>query len=458
MGVEVLLPKLGLTMVEGTIVEWLVADGDAVAIGEPLLRLDTDNVDVEVEAEAAGRFHRAVPAGTTLPPGAVIGWLLADGEEPPALAAAQVPAEAAPSGMAAVAPTPVPAVQAAPTQVGKLRGDGGRLLSSPLARRLSGELGVSIESVGGTGPGGRVVAADVRDAAVNLPARVDSMGQTPLVRRDAIELGVAIGSLQGTGVGGQLTRGDVRAAAAAERGQRAPSLQTASTVIPLTGMRGAIASRMVASLHEMAQLTHGFEISMDEVVALRAQLRRTWPDGSVAVPSLNDFVVKAAALALRSHPGLNATVVGAEIHLLPEIHVGMAVALPNGLLVPVIRDADTLSLQRLSTVTRDLATAAREGRLQLSDLEGSTFAVTSLGTYGVDFFTPVINPGHVAILGVGRLRDSVRWTDDDRPLRGRVLTLSLTFDHRAVDGAPAAEYLKTVAHLLNRPLALVPDG
>jgi pyruvate/2-oxoglutarate dehydrogenase complex dihydrolipoamide acyltransferase (E2) component len=214
----------------------------------------------------------------------------------------------------------------------------------------------------------------------------------------------------------------------------------------------------VASLHEMAQLTHGFEVSMDAVVAVRDQLKRDWPELGLPVPSLNDFVVRAAALALREHPGLNASVVGSEIHLLPGIHVGMAVAVPGGLMVPVIRDADRRSLQDLSGTTRVLAEKARAGTLALAELEGGTFAVTSLGTYGVDFFTPVINPGNVAILGVGRLRDGVRWTDDDQPVRTRVLTLSLTFDHRAVDGAPAAQYLQTVAELLTRPMVLLPDA
>jgi pyruvate dehydrogenase E2 component (dihydrolipoamide acetyltransferase) len=272
------------------------------------------------------------------------------------------------------------------------------------------------------------------------------------VRREAAELGVDLTAVPGSGPGERITRHDVRAAA------RLLRPRDELTVIPLTGMRGVIAKRMVASLHEMAQLTHGFEVSMDAVVAVREELRRDWPEMGLAVPSLNDFVVRASALALREHPGLNASVVGEEIHLLPGIHVGMAVAVPGGLMVPVVRDADRCSLQELSVRTRSLAGRAREGTLSLPELEGATFAVTSLGTYGVDFFTPVINPGNVAILGVGRLRDGVRWTDDDRPLRTRVLTLSLTFDHRAVDGAPAAEYLMTVAELLRRPMVLIPEA
>jgi len=195
-------------------------------------------------------------------------------------------------------------------------------------------------------------------------------------------------------------------------------------------------------------------VGMDAVVALRSEMKEQYAALGVPVPSLNDFVVRAAALALRQHPILNATIDGNEIHLLRHIHMGLAVAVPNGLMVPVIRDADTLSLPELARATREAAERCREGTIGLDELEGGTFAVTSLGTYGVDMFTPVINPGNVGILGVGRLRDSGKWEGDDW-VRTQVLTLSLTFDHRAVDGAPAAEYLQTMHELLARPLVLV---
>jgi len=233
-----------------------------------------------------------------------------------------------------------------------------------------------------------------------------------------------------------------------------PAHQETSSIIAMKGMRGTIAARMQQSLTEMAQLTHGFEVSMDAVVALRTEMKEQYSALGVPVPSLNDFVVRAAALALRQHPILNATIIEREIHLLGRIHMGLAVSVPGGLMVPVIRDADRLSLPDLAATTRDLADRCRNGSIGLDELEGGTFAVTSLGTYGVDMFTPVINPGNVGILGVGRLRDSGKW-EGDAWVRTQVLTLSLTFDHRAVDGAPAAEYLQTIAELLARPLVLV---
>ncbi len=331
------------------------------------------------------------------------------------------------------------------------------------------ELNVDLAAVTGTGPGGRIVSEDVEEAAARGPQAVGS-GQpgkvvSPLARRDARDAGIDPATIAtGDGV---VRRSDVKAAAASTPQTSAaaavattsapitlPAGQETASIIPMKGMRGTIAARMQQSLTEMAQLTHGFEVCMDAVVALRAEMKEQYAALGVPVPSLNDFIVRAASLALRQHPILNATIIDKEIHLLGRIHMGLAVAVPGGLMVPVIRDADRLSLPELARTTRDLAERCRDGAIGLDELEGASFAVTSLGTYGVDFFTPVINPGNVGILGVGRLRDSGRW-EGDAFVRTQVLTLSLTFDHRAVDGAPAAEYLQTIAELLARPLVLV---
>ena len=475
MAIEVLLPKLGLTMEEGTVDEWLVADGDVITIGMPLLRLATDKIDVDVEAEAEGIIARAVGNGATLAPGSVLGWLLAPGETAPAGAS---PVAAVPAGTSDSSPQPS---SAAPAEVsGSLATTGsdvasGRHFISPNARRVAAQLGIDLASVRGTGPGGRVVSEDVEELARTQAAKVTS----PLARRDAQQAGIDVNAVQtetgyvtrrdvreaisGQGVSGQGVSGQgvsghgVAEPTASSSVSILPPGQESASIIPLKGMRGTIAARMVQSLTEMAQLTHGFEVCMDQVVELRGTLKEQYRDLGMQVPSLNDFVVRAAALALRKHPILNATIVDREIHLLRRIHMGMAVAVPGGLMVPVIRDADTLSIFELARVARDLAESCRAGSISLDALEGGSFAVTSLGTYGVDFFTPVINPGNVGILGVGRLRESGRW-DDDRFVKTNVLTLSLTFDHRAVDGAPAAEFLQTIAELLARPLVLLPGA
>ncbi|CAM5443411.1 Dihydrolipoyllysine-residue acetyltransferase component of pyruvate dehydrogenase complex [Streptomyces afghaniensis] len=474
MAVEVLLPKIGLTMQEGTIDEWLVPVGAAVAEGDALLRLATDKVDVDVEAEAGGLFHPVVPAGVTVPTGSLIGWLLAEGEQPPGPAGAPMPA-----GPGAGASASPPALNGTDTgvapAVSSANGTAGRLLSSPNARRVATAADVNLTAVRGTGPGGRIVSEDVEEFLAALPGDLGDLGEpvppggtsySPLVRKLAKERGIDLSEVNGTGPGGRIRRSDLDAVTAApphrdttppHRDAAPPHRDAAprpGDVLPLTGMRGTIARRMHASLQEMAQLTHGYEVRMDAVVSLRGRLKEDWADSDLPVPSLNDFLLKAAALALREHPLLNATVREDGIHLLAGIHLGFAVAVPGGLMVPVIEDAVELPLPEIARRSKALAQAAREGRISPAQLEGATFTVTSLGGYGVDFFTPVINPGNVAILGVGRLRDGVEW-EDDRPLRTRVLTLSLTFDHRAVNGAPAAEYLRTVGDLLRRPLRLL---
>jgi pyruvate dehydrogenase E2 component (dihydrolipoamide acetyltransferase) len=350
---------------------------------------------------------------------------------------------------------------------------------------VAAEAVVDLTVVRGTGPGGRIVSEDVEEflaAAAASPAAPvapaapapsvlpgDSVVPvSPLVRRLAKERGIDLSEVRATGAGGRIRRSDLDSVTVAvsaavsgtpEPAAARPALRTATApqagdVLPLTGMRGTIARRMHASLQEMAQLTHGYEVRMDAVVSLRARLKQEWADSDLPVPSLNDFLLKAAALALHDHPLLNATVREDGIHLLCDIRLGFAVAVPGGLMVPVIEDAAALPLPEIARRSRVLAEAAREGRISPAQLEGATFTVTSLGGHGVDFFTPVINPGNVAILGVGRLKDGVEWVDE-RPLRTQVLTLSLTFDHRAVDGAPAAEYLRTVGELLCKPLRLL---
>lgn len=454
MAVEVLLPKVGLTMTEGTIIEVHAQDGATIAVGDPLMTVATDKVDVEIEAENAGVLHVAVTKGATLAPGSVIAWLLAPGEEPPKVTATA----AAPDAAAGSAIAPAAPVASVATSAASANGSG-RLMASPNAKRVAGDLGVDLATLTGTGPGGRIVSEDVEEAAASAPAGPAARPRMhPPLRRLARTLGVDSASIVPTGPGGSVQRSDVIAAgrpgvpaASAERHDN-PVIR----VVPLVGMRGTIARRMHASLQESAQLTHGYRVALDAIIAVREQLKAESVESkdSAVVPSINDFVVKAAALALREHTVLNATIVGDEIHELADIHVGLAVAVPGGLFVPVVQHADELSLTEIAEETRALAGAAREGRLDLDQLEGGTFAVTSLGTYGVEFFTPVINPGNVGILGVGQVRDGVRW-GGDTPVRTREATLSLTFDHRAVDGAPAAEYLQTVERLLSQPLRLL---
>lgn len=458
MAVQVLLPKLGLTMETGSIEEWLIEPGTLVKPGDPLLRMTTDKVDVDVEAENSGLFHPVAETGRDLAPGTLIGWLLAEGEALPDAGTGRAERAADDAADLVVGePGALVPADSQPERPAGPNGASGRLFASPNAKRVAREVGVDVTSLRGTGPNGRIITADVLEASASTPApSAPGTVGSPLVRRAAAAAGVDLGAVSASGPGGRITRSDVAGAAASSRATLPQAEVGAATgeVIPLTGMRGVIASRMHASLSEMAQLTLGTDATMDAAIALRTQLKAQWANAGMPVPTITDLIVRAAALALREHPRLNASVRNNEIHLQSQVNIGVAVALDEGLLVPVVKEADRKPLSVIAAEARRLAHEARAGKASLPDLEGGTFTVSTLGNYGIDFFTPVITPGQVAILGVGRLRDSARW-DGEVPVRTQVLTLSLTFDHRAVDGAPAADYLRGVVSRLENPLTLL---
>ncbi len=410
MPTDVVIPKLGMTMKEGTIVEWAIADGARVERDQVVFVLSTDKLDTDVTAEVSGTLRHRAGTRETHPVGTVVAVILAEGEV-----------------------------------VGDGTGDGrsARVVSSPYARRLARERGIELADVRGSGPGARVVAADVtREPASALAT--PAVAATPVARGLATQLGVDLSRVAGTGPAGRITKSDVRGAA--------PSPASAES-IPLRGMRKVIAERMHASLQEMAQLTLGMEVDMTDAAALRKQLIREWERDSVNV-SFTDLVDRAVVKALVDHPALNASVDGEVIRLHPTVHLGVAVAVPDGLLVPVVVDAGRRSLRDLAEETARLASACRDGTIGVDDLDGATFTVTSLGSSGIDFFTPVVNPPNVAILGVGRLHDGVAW-DGDRPVRRTLMTLSLTIDHRAIDGAPGAAFLSAVRDVLESPYRLL---
>jgi pyruvate dehydrogenase E2 component (dihydrolipoamide acetyltransferase) len=484
MATEVPMPKFGLTMEEAMIIDWLVADGDAVEADQPILLIETDKTETEVGSPGAGLIHRIGKPGDIFPCGELIGWLLADGETPPSATTATAPL-AAPAAAAATSPaTSSPAVGAtsaaahAPTASVAATTRDGRVLASPNAKRVASERGVLLASVRGTGPGGRIVSEDVEAApdAGTTPTRSQSVGgqidavATFAARSLADLLGVDVAAVPVDPVERRVTRDSVAlyvrtllqslAPTSAPVHAAAPSpTPPASSVLPLlqepierirlTGMRGTIAKRMHASLQSMAQLTLTMDADMTAVLADRAQRK----SGATPTPSITDYIVAASARALVLHPRMNAQVTENEIAVLPEVHVGLAVAVDNGLLVPVVRDTAHRDLSDLAAETSRIAAAARSGAISPGDLEGGTFSVSALGAFGVDMFTPVINPPNAGILGVGRLRDDVALVNGEVTTVKR-LTLSLTWDHRVVDGVPAAAFCRTIVELLAEPSRL----
>lgn len=466
MATDVPMPKLGLTMEEAIIVEWLVEDGAVVERDQPILLIETDKTETEVGAPGDGRLHQVGRPGDVFPCGQLIGWLLGEGELPPSAATpSAAPAPPPSAAVAATAPRTDSPSPPAPMP-------DGRVLASPNARRVAAERSIDLRAVRGTGPSGRIVSEDVEEAAgfrtAQLPGgTVGSVVATAAARQLADLLGVDLAVVPPDVAERRVTREAVAlhvrgllqrlapAPAAApdppETARSMPLLQEPTETIRLSGMRGTIAKRMHASLREMAQLTLTMDADMSAVVADRAA--RTTAAPGEPVPSITDYVVAATARALTAHPRMNAQVTESGIALLPGVHVGLAVAVEHGLLVPVVNDAAHRDLDAIAAETTRLAAACRAGSVSPAELEGGTFSVSALGAFGVDAFTPVINPPNAGILGVGRLREDVLVVDGEVTTAAR-LTLSLTWDHRVLDGVPAAQFCRTIVELLADPTRL----
>ena len=441
MPTEIYLVKVGMTMHEGTVEEWYVADGERVEAGAMLYRLETEKVNLDVDAEASGIVKHLAAEGDTLAPGDVVGFIYAADETIPDV----LPTPKPKRDIAVVGEEPAPAAPAQP----KTAASGKRVAASPAARRLAKERGVSLDGVVGSGPGGRIVEGDVPEAAPE-PAAPKRVAASPAARKLAAELGVDLAAVSGSGPRGRITREDVQAAADAPPAPTAPSTGTPTHI---SAMRRTIAERMHASLRETAQLTMDMEVDVTDLVKLRGNLIDEWADDGIRV-TYTDLVLIAAARALARHPKMNASLDGDAITSFDHAHVGVAVALDEGLIVPVIRDAHSKPLREIAQESAALATRARAGSLSLDDLTGGTFTVTSLGMYGVDTFTPILNPPQAGILGVGRIYDGTKW-NDATPIRTPMLRLSLTWDHRVLDGAPAAEFLTSVRDYLEQPYRLL---
>ena len=452
---EIYLVKVGMTMTEGMVSEWFIADGAEVKKGEMLYALETEKVNLDVDAEADGTVKHLVEAGVTLEPGDVVGYIFAQGESipdvlPGATSQPEVVESAEPVAVESAEPM---AVEAAVSE--------GFVKASPAAKRLAKELDVNYLALQGTGPGGRIVEADVQSAASGQTASQQpavaaiqsqssaNIKASPLAKRIAEQRAIDLSQVRGTGPGGRIVQSDVENLGASIAQASGPA---AGDMVPVKGMRKTIAQRMHQSLQESAQLTMDMAAVMDDAVKLREQLIREW-DGA-AKPTFTDLVIKAAAKALQKHPLMNSQFGGTGIQLLNEIHVGIAVALPEGLVVPVVRHADQLSLKEIAIESARLATSARNGTLGLDDYAGGTFTISALGMFGVDSFTPIINQPQSGILGVNRILDGVAW-EGETPIRQKQMNLSLTWDHRVLDGAPAAEFLQTVVEYLSEPYRLL---
>jgi pyruvate dehydrogenase E2 component (dihydrolipoamide acetyltransferase) len=411
MAVEIKLPRLGQGMESGTIVKWLKGEGDQVEKGEPLYELDTDKVTQEVEADASGVLLKIAVESGEVEVGRTIAVIGEAGEQVETPTEEKAHEEPAPAREAERERARQASAGDQVTELRRAIDGGGRIKASPLARRIARERGIELGAVVGTGPEGRVVAEDVeRAAATGSPTELAAPAPITVSNR---------------------------------------LLQSEEGVVveELSSMRKTIARRLTEAWQApVFQL--GVTVDMERAQTVRAKLVELHTDG--AKPTLNDLLTKVCAAALMRHRAVNALYKGDAIELHPTANVGIAVAIPNGLVVPVIRSAERLSVAEIANVRADLVERARGGKLQQGDLDGGTFTISNLGMYGIERFIAVLNPPQAAILAVGSVEDKVVAVDGQPAVRPR-MEITLTCDHRAVDGATGAEFLATVKQFLEEP-------
>ncbi|MEW4025110.1 dihydrolipoamide acetyltransferase family protein [Bacillus sp. YAF8] len=396
MAVKVVMPKLGMAMKKGEVSVWNKKVGDPVEKGESIASINSEKIEMDIEAPESGTLlHIKVKEGEGVPPGTAICYIGENGEE---VREKETPApenEEKPQAE----PEHIPAPKA-----GQKRKH--RVKISPVARKMAEKAGLKVDTLNGTGPGGRIVKADVIKAM-----------KTEAEPQSSVQMAQPEGK-------------------------------------PASAMRKVIADRMHKSLQNSAQLTLTMKADITELLKWQRQLADSAKKRSGVKLTVTHFVSRAAVLALKQHPELNSSYQEERIITYPYVHLGMAVSLENGLVVPVIRDAEKLSFLELADHISTSARRAREGNASGDDLRGSTFSITNLGGYGVEHFTPILNPPEAGILGVGASYETPAFKGDEL-VKSTILPLSLTFDHRVCDGAPAADFLKTVKTLLEEPAGLI---
>ncbi len=414
MAIEIKMPQLGLTMTEGTVAAWHKKIGDEIKKGEPIADIETDKITTELESEAEGTLLAIIAdVGAEVPVQGLLCVIGAPGEKVEAVAA---PAAAAAKSDPVVASAPVAAVSAvaaapAPSAGIAAKTESGRIRISPLAKKIAGEHRVDYGNIPGTGAGGRITRKDILAA-----------------------IQAAASSPQG--------------ASAAAAG--APVAATGGRRERMTSMRKVVSERMFKSHSEIPVVTQTMKIDVTDLLAFRQKINAKRETRF----SINDLVLKAVAKALSVHRNVLVSIDGTDIIHHDEVNLGMAVALDGGLIVPVIRNADKMSLEAVAAAARDLAERARDNRLEAHEYQGSTFSVSNLGMFGVESFTPIINQPDAAILGICSIEDELALADG-QPVVRKIMRISMTYDHRLLDGAAAAKFQQAVKGLLEEPMDIV---
>lgn len=444
MATKMVMPLLGQTMEEGTIIKWFKNEGDKITSGEPLLEVLTDKVNMEVEAPETGVLRKILaPVDAIIPvqdPICIIGSADESIDDLLKQTATTQAAEQAPAETSAD-PEKIETAPAAAAQTISEE----RIFVSPSARRAAKENSISIDEMRGrgTGPGGRVTEHDVLDYVKAKPTA------TPLAAKMAADMNINVAGLVGTGVGGKITSDDILAAGtvAAPAAYAEPAL---GYTIPYTGIRKAVGQNVAMSAQTAPHVTLVAEIDMTECIKMRGQILADVEKSFGIRISYTDILVKAVARAIQDKPIINSTLAGDQIIVHSDINIGVATAIEGALVVPVVKNVLGKPLHVISKEIKEMVARARSGQSQGDDFKGGTFSITNLGTFGIDSFNPIITPGQCAILGVCRIAEKPVVVSGEIKVRS-MMNLCLSFDHRIVDGAPAAEFLARLRAILESP-------
>lgn len=438
MATDILMPKWGLTMKEGKLSKWLKNEGDSVKKGEAIFEVETDKITNMVEAPEEGVLYQVVvPAGETVAVKAVVGVLAAEGETPEVKEASAGNASAEQGGASTKAKT------------------GEFVPASPIARRLAKEQNIDLADVTGTGPNGKVTEKDILSYTPE-PDEYDSFNAAPQAIEFARKSGIDLADVTGSGEGGKILKVDILRAMQPAFVQGSTQDSTKPEIIPFTGMRKIIADNMMASLHNMAQLTVFVECDITEMTAFRDRVRAKYArQEDIPRVSYNDVIALAVSRTLMKFPYMNSWLTEEGIVRHKQVNLGIAVALDDGLVVPHVNGAEKMTLTELAVAIRDVAGRARKGGLTMDELQGGTFTISNVSMLGVDGFTPIINPPEIGILGVGRAVERPAVAADGQIVSRTMMTLSLTFDHRVADGAPAMNFLRGLADCLEEPAMML---
>lgn len=459
------MPRLGQSMEEGTVLQWLRQEGDTVKPGDPFVEVMSDKANFEVEATAGGVLRKIlVPANETIPVNAPLA-IFGTADEPIDDLLGNQPAGETGASEAEKAP-PVPSSPAPPAPNTQHPTPAVDVFLSPRARRLADEQGIAVSALqgAGTGPNGRVIERDVvayieRQKALSLEtAETQKPRITPLAAKIADDLGVDVGDLSLGLPGSRIMAGDVRRHAESQKPTPVPAMAadgspTIAEIIPFKGLRKIIADNVAKSRQTAPHVTLTLEVDMTEAAALLNKLKPEVQKVYSAKLTYTDLLVKTVSRALEGHPLCNAALIGDEVRVYADKNIGVAVATDTGLIVPVLRQADVKSIGSLSVELKALVERCRTGKQNQDDITGGTFTITNLGAFGIDVFDPIIVPPQSCILGVGRIADKPIVVDKQIVIRP-MMNLCLSFDHRVLDGAPAARFLQRLKELLESPFLL----